>query len=261
MERGAKREAVSSDAVAKGRNHRGMRFSKFFKATVRFSRDEFCRRFGLDPSKPIITYLGSSRTIAPEEHLFLWRWIEALRSCDVPQVMACNVFVRPHPMNNAIWDQWPKECPRNIGVWDGSDNDVRGVIDCVSHSVAVVGVNTTAMLEAAALGKPVLTVLDDAVRAGQAERIHFDHLTSVAGGLVTAARDFDEHVSQVSALLKGDDSFVKKSERFSQAFLLPPRPYDLPVLAFRDAVEQLAGVGRFKSSMVRRFFIDRFLRS
>jgi hypothetical protein len=72
------------------------------------------------------------------------------------------------------------------------DNDVRGVIDCVSHSVAVVGVNTTAMLEAAALGKPVLTVLDDAVRAGQAERIHFDHLTSVAGGLVTAARDFDE---------------------------------------------------------------------
>ena len=170
----------------------GMRFSRFFKATVRFSRDEFCRRFGLDPSKPMITYLGSSRTIAPEEHLFLWRWIEALRSCDVPQVMACNVFVRPHPMNNAIWDQWPKECPRNIGVWDGSDNDVRGVIDCVSHSVAVVGVNTTAMLEAAALGKPVLTVLDDAVRAGQAERIHFDHLTSVAGGLVTAARDFDE---------------------------------------------------------------------
>ena len=70
-----------------------------------------------------------------------------------------------------------------------------------------------------------------------------------------------KHVSQVSALLKGDDSFVKKSERFSQAFLLPPRPYDLPVLAFRDAVEQLAGVGRFKSSMVRRFFIDRFLRS
>jgi hypothetical protein len=195
---------------------------------------------GLDPSKAIITYLGSSRTIAAEEHLFLWRWLEALRAAADPALRDCNVFVRPHPGNPVIWDHWPNTPQARVALWDGRGNDVRGVIESVGHSVAVVGINTTAMLEAAALGKPVLTVVDDELRAGQAERIHFNYLTSVAGGLVTAANSLEEHVGHLTAILAGDSRFSGKSERFAKAFLRPPWPDRSPVKAFQKAVERLA---------------------
>jgi hypothetical protein len=218
----------------------GMRFAKFFGAVPDISKEEFCESLGLDPSKPILTYLGSSHTIAPEEHLFLWRWIEALRAAADPRLRDCNVFVRPHPHNSVIWDHWPDTPQAGVALWDGRGNDVRGVIESVGHCVAVVGINTTAMLEAAALGKPILTVVDDDLRAGQAERVHFSYLTSVAGGLVTAANSLDEHVDHLTAILNGDSRFSGKSERFAKAFMRPPWPYRSPVKAFERGVEQLA---------------------
>lgn len=218
----------------------GMRFAKFFNAVPDVSKEEFCESVGLDPEKPIITYLGSSYTIAPDEHVFLWRWIEALRTAPDPSVRECNVFVRPHPHNSTIWDHWPKTPHPGVALWDGKGNDVRGVIESVGHCAAVVGINTTAMLEAAALSKPILTVVDDDLRAGQAERIHFSYLTSVAGGLVTPANGLDEHVGHLKAILAGDRSFSGKSDRFAKAFLRPPFPYRSPVKAFQKAVERLA---------------------
>jgi hypothetical protein len=218
----------------------GMRFAKFFGVSPRISKEEFCESVGLDRSKPILTYLGSSYTVAPEEHLFLWRWIEALRAAEEPTLRECNVFVRPHPHNSVIWDHWPSKPPARVALWDGRGNDVRGVIESVGHSVAVVGINTTAMLEAAALGKPVLTVIDDELRAGQVERIHFHYLTSVAGGLVTPANGLDEHLEHLVAIFGGDPRFSGKSKKFAKVFLRPPWPYRSPVKAFQKAVEQLA---------------------
>jgi hypothetical protein len=218
----------------------GMRFSKFYGATPPLSRREFCESVGLDPSMPLITYLGSSRTIAPREHEFLWRWLNALRASQDSRLRGCNVYVRPHPNNPAIWDHWPDKAPDRVALWDGRGDDVSGVVNSVGQSVAVVGINTTAMLEAAALAKPVLTVLDDDLRAGQLERIHFHYLTSVAGGLVTVANTIEEHVGHLSAILDGDRHFAEKSETFARAFLRPPRPFDSPVQAFGRAVERLA---------------------
>jgi hypothetical protein len=83
-------------------------------------------------------------------------------------------------------------------------------------------------------------MVDDDLRAGQAERVHFSYLTSVAGGLVTAANSLDEHVAHLAAILAGDRSFAAKSDRFAKAFLWPPFPYRSPVKAFQRAVERLA---------------------
>jgi hypothetical protein len=236
----------------------GMRFSKFFGAIPDISKEEFCESLGLDPTKPILTYLGSSSTIAPQEHGFLWRWIEALRAADDPSLRDCNVFVRPHPHNSVIWDHWPDTPQAGVALWDGRGNDVRGVIESVGHCVAVVGINTTAMLEAAALGKPVLTVVEDELRAGQVERVHFSYLTSVAGGLVTAANSLDEHVDHLTAILGGDPRFSGKSERFTKAFMRPPWPYRSPVKAFQKAVERLARSKRRRA--IGGFVLPRILR-
>jgi hypothetical protein len=218
----------------------GMRFAKFFGASPHISKEAFCESVGLDPAKPILTYLGSSYTIAPQEHLFLWRWIEALRAAEDAALRECNVFVRPHPHNSVIWDHWTAVSHPRVAVWDGRGNDVRGVIDSVGHSVAVMGINTTAMLEAAALGKPVLTVVDDELRVGQVQRIHFQYLTSLTDGLVTAASSLDDHVIDLSKILRGDAQFRRKSEKFAKAFLRPPWPFKSPVKVFQRAVEQFA---------------------
>ena len=218
----------------------GMRFSMFFGMRSGVSKEEFCASMGLDPSKPIITYLGSSSTIAPREHEFVGRWIAALRGAKDPAVRDCNIYIRPHPGNSVIWDHWPSTPSPGIALWDRRGSNVSGVIDSVGHSAAVMGINTTAMLEAAALDKPVLTVLDDDLSVGQAERIHFHYLTSVAGGLVTVANNMDEHTEHLSAILSGDSRFSRKSRRFSKAFLRPPWPHRSPVKAFQRAVERLA---------------------
>jgi hypothetical protein len=218
----------------------GMRFAKFFGALPRQSKEEFCTAVGLDPSKPLITYLGSSRTIAPDEHEFLWRWLQAVRASPDPRLRECNVFVRPHPTNPAIRTHWPEMTFSGVALWDAGGDDVSGVLQCVGCSEAVVGINTTAMLEAAALGKPVLTVLDDSLRGGQEERLHFHYLTSVGGGLVTVATTMEQHTGHLGAILNGDHRFADKSGRFSRAFLEPPPPYDSPVAAFADAVVRLA---------------------
>lgn len=235
------REAVSLHKIPASRIviTGGMRFSMFFGMAPSVSKKKFCESVGLDPSRALITYLGSSRTIAPREHEFLWRWIDALRAAEDPDLRECNVFVRPHPGNSAIWDHWPSTPQAGVALWDGHGKNVRGVIDSVGHSAAVMGINTTAMLEAAALNKPVLTVLDNELRAGQIERIHFHYLTSVAGGLVTVANSLEEHVGHLTAILAGDRRFSRKSRRFSKAFLRPPWPYRSPVRAFENAVERL----------------------
>jgi hypothetical protein len=214
-----------------------MRFANFFGASSRLSRAEFCKSLGLDATKPLLAYLGSSRTIAPDEHLFLWRWIAAVRTAADPLLRDCNIFVRPHPHNSVIWDQWPKVLPEGVVIWNGRGNDIRGIIDCVVHSSAVVGINTTAMLEAAALGKPVLTIIDENLSVGQTQRVHFRYLTQ---GLVTAAPNLEDHVIDLTKILHGDTSFARKSKTFARSFLRPPWPFRSPVKAFHIAVEQFA---------------------
>jgi hypothetical protein len=215
----------------------GMRFANFFGTSSELPREDFCKSVGLDPNEPLLTYLGSSRTIAPDEHLFLWRWIAAVRAAADPVLRQCNIFVRPHPHNSVIWDHWPKTSPARVAVWDGRGNDIRGIIESVSHSVAVIGINTTAMLEAAALEKPVLTVVDENLSVGQTQRVHFQYLTD---GLVTAAFSLEDHVADLTNILHGDTSFARKSKTFVRSFLAPPWPFSSPVKAFQIAVEQFA---------------------
>ena len=52
------------------------------------------------------------------------------------------------------------------------------------HSVAVVGVNTSALIESGIVGRPVYTVLADEFAGQQEGTLHFQHLKNVNGGLL-----------------------------------------------------------------------------
>jgi hypothetical protein len=222
-------------------------------------RAEFCSRAGLDPARPYLLYTCSAplkRRSPPEVDLVL-SWLRAVRSDDDPRVASAGVLVRPHPKRTEIWN----------GVDLGHENAVvfplepefptddetkSDYFDSIYHSVAVVGLNTSAMLEAGLIGRPVLTILAPELRASQKDLLHFGYLLEVGGGLVHAAEELDEHIGLLRRLFGPDGAaWGRENGPFVQEFL---RPHGLdreatPILV--DEIERLAA-GKTSGPPARR---------
>ena len=232
------------------------RFDEFFEMRPATTRAEFCRMAGLDPARPIITYLGSSKFVAAAEQNFVTRWISELRRSTDPALAGCSLLVRPHPAGekgwhaeNAIEHRWP-----NVGekatvsrpfadqhaiVMNSPMQNADVVLfDTVYHSAAIVGLNTSAEIEAAIVGRPVFTIVDSNAR-GQEGTLHFHYLLRANGGHVELAGDFDEHRLQLAAALAGRDDRTR-IEIFVRRFVRP-HGLDVPVAPIvADAIEALA---------------------
>jgi hypothetical protein len=221
-------------------------FDQWFELRAGSAREEFVRTAGLDPDEPYVLYLCSSPFVtdhARDEVPFVHRWIDALRASDDEQLRRVGVMVRPHP----IGKQWREVDLRHFGnavVWPAKaarpvEREERAeFFDSITHSAAVVGINTTAMIEAAILGKSVLTVL--APEFAQESTLHFHYLLEENGGFLNVASSLEEHVAQLGRVLADDDAGAQRRRRFIESFVRPhglDRPAT-PILA--HAIEELA---------------------
>jgi hypothetical protein len=151
--------------------------------------------------------------------------------------------VRPHPQNARQWQDvdlaaefkdvvfWPKTGVNPIGGTARND-----YFDSMYHAEAVVGVNTSAMIESGIVGRPVYSVDAEEFAATQEGTLHFQHLKNVEGGLLHLAADLDEHVAQLAQLLAGNGTERQGARRFIQAFI---RPHGLDVAATPRVVEEV----------------------
>jgi len=73
------------------------RFDAFFRLQPALTREQFHEALGLDPARPTLLYLCSSRLIAPRELPFVRHWLSAVRESALETLRGCNVIVRPHP--------------------------------------------------------------------------------------------------------------------------------------------------------------------
>lgn len=203
-------------------------------------RAEICGRAGLDPGKPYLLYLCSSPFIAPRERAFVERWLAALRRDS--RLREVGVLVRPHPQNAAQWRDGDLAASAGVAVWPREGANPLGreakadYYDSIHHSLAVVGLNTSGLVEAAIAGRPVYTLVLPGESEGQEGTLHFAHLH----GVVRVARSLDEHLDQLAKLVDGSAPPV--STAFLETFL---RPHGLttaaaPLLA--DAVEQASAI-------------------
>jgi len=212
------------------------RFDEFFAIRPRQSREAFCAGFGFDPAQPIVMYLCSSEFVAHQEREFVLRWIEELRRA--PELRACNVLVRPHPREQGQWKRL--DAPTRVAVgFPQAMNADESLYESLYHSAAAVGLNTSAQLEAAIVGRPVLTILAPEFAEGQQGTLHFSYLLRDGGGFVDVAESFDAHRAQVVAAVSGayDAQAVRD---FVQAFLRP-HGLDRPATGFMvEAIESLA---------------------
>jgi len=197
------------------------RFDEFFEMRSLIPRATLCDAIGLDPERPIVAYLCSSRFVAGEERQFVERWIAELRSSSDPALAQCGIIIRPHPAGVKEWHveprsvvRWPKPArdkasvskpfadPHAVVMTSTLQNADQVLFDTVFHSAAVVGLNTSAEIEAAIVGRPVFTILDPAAE-GQTGTLHFHYLLREHGGHVALADSFEEHRRQLAEAVAG----------------------------------------------------------
>jgi hypothetical protein len=126
-----------------------------------------------------------------------------------------------------------------VGVATVAASSRDDFFDSLWHSSAVVGINTTAMIEAGIVGKSVLTIL--APEFAQETTLHFHYLLAENGGFVHVAASLPEHVAQLAEIVRGghDDD---QRRTFVQSFVRP-HGLDRPATGiYADAVEELASL-------------------
>lgn len=214
------------------------RFDAFFDLKPSKDRERFCQKLGFDAAFPIVTYLCSSEFVAGREVEFVQEWIREIRQA--PELANIGVLVRPHPRSRKQWQDVDVSGWGNVGLSRSRRlNADQSLYDTLYHSAAVVGLNTSAQLEAGILGKPVYTLLAPGFERGQQGTLHFRYLLREGGGFVDVAKDFDEHRQQLADGVMGryDREAIR---RFIEGFVRPAgwdRPAT-PLLA--DAIEQMA---------------------
>jgi FkbM family methyltransferase len=234
------------------------RFDTFFSLRPMMTREQFHEPLGLDPARSTLLYVCSSRFVSEGELAFIRRWLDELRASASDVLRRCNVVIRPHPdiallpadfrMPRHRWSAAPDLVARAARPFEDDRAVVlqtdmatpQGLYESIVHSDAVVGLNTTAELEAGIVGRPVFTVVaDDSAIDGQSGTLHFHYLTKEQGGFVSSAPSFAAHLLQLDAALSRPPD-PRVIRQFIQSFLRP-HGIDRPVAPiFAETLERLA---------------------
>jgi hypothetical protein len=222
-------------------------FDRWFDKTVTRDRAAFCERVGLPTHDPFLLFTGSSSFISESkaEVAFVRRWIQAVRASADPQLRGMNVLVRPHPYNFHEWGHDPVADLRGVRIYPRSgynpiDPDNRDdFFDSLYHCAAVVGINTSAMIEAGIVGRPVCSLLAPEFAGTQEGTIHFHHLVPEHGGFVRIASSIDEHVGHLSECLRDPQAMRDQIDRFVASFIRPHGVERPATPIFADAIDRL----------------------
>lgn len=223
-------------------------FDRWFERTPARDRQAFCARAGLPDTGPFVLFTGSSSFISESsaEVAFVRRWVAALRTSPSPALRDAHVLVRPHPYNFHRWADAPVADLPGVAVYPSrpynpvDDASREDFFDSLYHSAAVVGINTSAMIEAAIVGRPVCSLLAPEFAGTQEGTIHFHHLLPENGGFLRIAATLGDHVEQLAGCLANPETTRRETARFVAAFVRP-HGVDRPATpAFADAVERAA---------------------
>jgi hypothetical protein len=216
-------------------------FDGWFERAPSRSREGFCKEVGLSPDYPILLYMCSSNFMAPRERDFVVEWIAALRGSGIPELAHAGIVIRPYPEYAEQWRADNFNTDDDVVVWPpGGEYTIteeakRNFYDSVYHSLAVVGVNTTAMIESAIIGKCVLSVTAEEFAESQSGTIHFNYLKRENGGFLFLARDLREHLLHLQSILNGQERLRQEVLSFIQCFA---RPAGLE----KPCIPELAGI-------------------
>ena len=152
------------------------------------------------------------------------------------------MLVRPHPSRRTEWEQVGLQDLGSVALWGANPIDQEtqsDYFDALYYCAAVVGLNTSAFLEAGIVGRPTLTLLQPEFRENQEGTLHFKYLLSVGGGLLHVARDWPTHRAQLLDALGDDTRTDPKSRRFVEAFIRPHGRHASATKRFVTAIDDV----------------------
>jgi hypothetical protein len=212
------------------------------------SRAAFCRAMGLPAERPFVLWVHSalSPTPDPPEPVLVTRWLEALRGSADAHLRELAVLVRPHPERIKEWAGVDLSRFAAVAFHGRNPIDAEAkddYFDALYYSRAVIGLVTSAFLEAAIVGRPVLTFTLPEYRLHQEEMAHFRYLTEVGGGLLHTAPDITTHLEQLARVVASGAGREERNRRFLTAFVRPGG-LDTPATpVFVEALEALHRTG------------------
>ncbi len=219
-------------------------FDQWFDRQPSRDRESFCSHVGLPSDRPFLLYVCSALfRNSPSEAGFVRDWVGAIRNSADPSLRDLPILVRPHPQRMEEWRS-PSDVLAGCGdvaVWGSNPIDPGSradYFDSMYHSAAVVGLNTSALVEAAIVDRPVFTVLLPAFRDNQEGTFHFRHLLSVGEGFLNTARTLDEHTRQLAALMAHGET--RSNRAFVEQFIRPRGAQVAATPVFVDALDRFA---------------------
>ena len=223
-------------------------FDAWFDRTPALDREAFCRKVGLDPSRPYVLYVCSALFEgSPNEAEFVARWITEVRANGSPALRDAGILVRQHPKRGFEWDGVDLDRFDNVALWPPRaaapmDRETQAdYFDSMYHSAVAVGINTSALIEAGIVGRPVHTMLLPEFFENQEGTLHFHYLLNQ--GLLKTTRDLAAHIAQLGESLAAADPAVHHNRAFVEGFVRP-RGLGVPATpVFADQVESLRSLG------------------
>lgn len=212
-------------------------FDPWFELSPSLNREEFCMQCGVNPEKPYVLFLGSSKTITQLDVEFIKALIAHFEQMD--EKRRPSIVIRPHPYApfdmTAFENDWVKVYPPKGGRPD-MDETRQTYFDTLYHSASVIGINTTGFLDAAIVDKPCITLMDDQMRDGQGA--HFNYL--IDADYLEIAKERSETFTIIDRTLNGVDSKMENRRKFVHQFI---RPLGMDIPASEVMLNAILAVG------------------
>jgi hypothetical protein len=233
-------------------------FDEWFDRQPSRTREAFCRAARLPDDRPFVLWVCSALFKgSPPEAAFVRRWIEKLRTAAHGDLRDCGILVRPHPQRLPEWRDVDLRAFPGVTLWGSNPVDAQAradYFDSLYYARAVVGLNTSALIEAAIVDRPVHTIVDEDYWQNQSGTLHFQYLTDPEFGFLRVATTLDEHVEQLARAMKYGRA--PENARFVERFVRPGGRDARATDRFVDAVEDAAllsprGAGRLPAALAR----------
>jgi hypothetical protein len=217
-------------------------YDQWFNRKPARTYEQFCTTLKLPVNRRFLLYACSALyPVAPTEARFVRRWIKEIRGSDDPALRSASILVRPHPTRLDEWREIDLSEFQDVTLYGSlpiNEDAKADYFESLYYSAAVVGLNTSAFLEAAIVGRSVHTIIVPEFSERQEGTLHFHYLLSVGGGVLRVADTFDEHRALLQASLR-EPRRADLNADFVTAFI---RPHGLRTPAtplFSQAVAEL----------------------
>lgn len=145
-------------------------FDTYASSEGLLTREEFCKKLGLNPSQKIILYGAGGSALAPHDEEVLSLLVDEIRSS--PDLQGVQIVVRPHPKYEfnekaisfesfVVLDNPGITLTAKKSSWEFLDEDIVHLKNSLVHADLLISTASTLNLEGAILDKSLLSIAFD----------------------------------------------------------------------------------------------------